>query len=292
MAIMKIPKWLEPSADFTKELFREFAEDNSGMMAAAVSFYVFLSLAPLLLLAMAAFGYILQSQDQAYQAVLSFVHNYSPALAEGANGTVPLLQEIIKGSGAATGIGLVALFWAGSQAFVNLEMAINTAWDAPMRGFVKSRLIAIIMLLIVGLLLVASFGITAAASAVRSQDYVVFGRSVSDAFGLVWNILLYVLPIGFSILTFTLIYKVLPNVHVHRGAAFAGGTVAGLLWEIAKYGFSWYVNNIANYSAVYGSLAGIILLLVWINYSSLVTILGAQIGAIYYKRNIKPYEEK
>lgn len=282
---MRIPKWLEPPLDFVKQLLKEFNEDNSAMVAAAVSFFIFLSLIPLLLLAVAAFGFVLQSQEQAYQAVLRFLRT---AVAEqGLSNAIPLIEGVIRGSSAATGFGIIALLWAGSQAFVNLEIAVNISWNTPSRGFLKGRLVAIGLLLAVGALLMLSFAVTAAATAIQAHNITILGRNVSQVFGHAWNIFAYFLPLALSVATFTLIYKILPNTYVPNVPALVGGIVAGVLWEGAKYAFSWYVAGLSNYDAIYGSLASIILLLLWIYYSSIVTILGAQIASLYNRRDLE-----
>jgi membrane protein len=93
-------------------------------------------------------------------------------------------------------------------------------------------------------------------------------------------------PLLVSILTFTIFYWIVPNTHVPVIVALAGGSFAGALWEIAKYGFSYYATHFANYSAVYGSLAGVILLLVWIYYSAIVVIMGAEVASVYAGRRV------
>jgi membrane protein len=278
---IQISARLRAAADFARELAEKFTEHNSALMAAAVSFYVFLSLVPLLLLALAALGAVLQSKEYAYQTVVRFLHTYSPTIR-------PHLEEVIRGSNVAAGLGIIALLWAGSQAFVTLETVVNTAWGCRPRGFLKGRLVAIGLLLAVGVLLLVSFGITTAANAVQGCNVSVFGRSLSDLCGWGRGVLAWALPLAVTIATFTLIYRLLPNTHVPMTCALLGGVVAGILWEIAKDAFSFYATAFANYSAVYGSLAGIILLLVWIYYSSVVTILGAQISAVYQARHRPP----
>jgi len=281
---MKIPEWLEPAADFAKNLVKEFKEDNSALVAAAVSFFIFLSLVPLLLLAVASLGFIFRSEQQAFELLRDTVSTYSPVMAEeGGPGLRMILEDVIRGSSAATGIGTIFLLWSGSQAFVNLEKAINIAWGTAHRGFIKSRIISIVLLIFVGILLLLSFLTTTAANAIQAYDIELFGQDLSEAFGFVWKFLSLLLPLVITIGTFTLIYKILPNTRVPITPAFVGGLVAGLLWEIAKQVFSWYVTNFANFSAVYGSLASLILLLLWIYYSSIVTLFGAQLSVLYYK---------
>lgn len=277
---MLIPKTLKPSFDFLKELFKRFGRGNGGMTAAAVSFYVFLSLTPLLLLAAAAFGYVLKSDEKAYQTVLGFLQSNLPGPATSIR---PIIEQIISGSKAATGFGIVSLLWAGSQALVNLELAINIAWGCKSRSFLKQRLVAALVLVCVAMLFFVSFGVTTVANAFHPGSIDVLGH-IAARFSWTRSIFGYFLALAVTVGTFTLIYGILPNKHVPLKTALLGGVVAGLLWEIAKQGFSWYVRNFANYNAVYGSLGSIILLLIWIYYSSMLTILVAHFSVLYSMR--------
>ena len=280
---MKIPESLRPAIDLLKDLAERFNTSNSGLMAAAVSFYAFLSLVPLLLVAVAVMGFFLRSPEQGYRAVSKLLQ--TAGLAEQGRQTLrAILAQVVRGSDAAAGFGIISLLWAGSQAFVNLERAVNTAWGCRPRGFLKGRLVAILFLFAVGALLLFSFGITTASSALRSHHIIIGGRDLSASFDWVWRLVAFLLPIAITISTFMLIYKLLPNTRVALVDALIGGAAAGVLWEAAKHVFSWYLTRFANYNAVYGSLAGLILLLLWIYYSSVVVILGAHISAISHAR--------
>ncbi|MEN6519897.1 MAG: YihY/virulence factor BrkB family protein [Armatimonadota bacterium] len=281
---MKIPEWLRPAFNFGKQLIKKFNDDNSAIVAAAISFFIFMSLVPLLLLAVASLGFFFRSEQHAYDFVTNLVRSYSPAIAdESGPGIRFILEDIIRGSGAATGIGIIFLFWSGSQAFMNLEKIINLSWNTTPRGYLKSGLVSILLLIAVGVLLLLSFLITTAANALLAHNITIFGRNLNEAFGIAWRFLSLLLPLALSIGTFTMIYKIMPNTRVPLRTAFVGGLVAGLLWEAAKQVFSWYVTNFANYSAVYGSLASLILLLLWIYYSSIITLLGAHLSSIYHR---------
>jgi membrane protein len=280
-----VPRQLQPAISFFKELWQEFIKDNSSLMAAAVSFYIFLSLAPLLLLAAAALSYALGSEEQAYTTVIDYLHGYSPQLARQTADTIrEVLTGFIEGRGAATGFGVVALVWSGSQAFVILSKVMNIAWGSQPRSFIWARVLAIGLMFAVGILLLISFGISTAANAVLTYDITLFGHDITALFGQAWRVAAYLLPLIVTIATFTLLYKVMPTAKVPLSSALTAAIVAGLLWESAKQLFSWYVANIVNFNAVYGPLAGIVLLLVWIYYSAVVIILGAQISAIHYSR--------
>jgi len=282
---LRILSCLAEAWSFLREVAREFNDDNGGIVAAAIAFYAFTSLIPLLLLGISALGFFLRSDTRTESIVFGLLRSYSPALAEqGAQGVSKVVEEIVQSRGTIGGLGLIGLVWTGSQAFANLQRAVNIAWDTPNdRGFLKTRLLAIAMLVAVGLLLLVSLGLTTLLNIVQSYDVSLFGVAPQEI-PLVWTLAAYAIPLIVTIVMLTLMYNALPTRKVPISAALASGVVAGLLWEAAKYAFGWYVANFANYSAVYGSLAGLIVLIFWIYYSSMILIFAAEFGATLARR--------
>lgn len=271
--------------NFIKIVWRDYGEDNGNLVSAAVSYYIFLSLVPLLLLGIAVVGYILGSPERAERIVLTSIQQGAPALAgqAGLDAIRGVVTEVISGRGLATGLGLLALLWTGSNVIVIIEQAINVAWRLEQRKFWRKRLIALVGLLTVYVLFCVSFALTAAISTIRSMNIHLFGIEPSH-WPWIWTAAGYLLPALLSVVTFFLLYKFLPNTRVPWKVAFVGGGFAGVLWEILKHVFSFYVSHFAHYSAIYGSLAGLVLLLVWIYFSSMLTILGAELASLYAGR--------
>lgn len=264
---------------FARAVLESFAKDNGGLVAAAVSFYVFLSLIPILLIAVAVAGYVLGSPEQSQDVVVGWVERYGLTQEAGEQIT-SIVREVIAGRGAATGISLVILFWTVTTAVSNLERAINVAWNVEQaRGFAMRRLIALAVCGVVAALLALSFAATAGLKLVKSVDAVILGTSPAS-WPWIWDLAGFAVPVLITIAAFTLIYKIMPNTAVPTHVALTGGLFAGVLWEAAKHALSYYVNNFVDYSRVYGSLGGVILLLVWINYSALVTMLGAEVASV------------
>lgn len=252
-------------------VLKEYSSDNGSLVAGAMSFYIFLSLVPLALLAIAIFAFVLGSTAQAQQRIIDIlgVNSVGPGIGQ-------MVRQAIEDRGAATGLGVLAFLWSGISLIATLEGAMNHIWDVEQkRSYLSKRLIALAVLLMLIVLLGISFGMTAAITAIRSHDLI-----PELHLSWFWDFLTYLLPLVISIATFTALYKILPNTSVALKAALIGGIFAGVMWEIAKYAFSYYVTNFANYNQVYGSLGGIILLLLWIYYSSIIVILGAEMASM------------
>lgn len=273
--------WIRNGAiPWVRELAKEFNSDNGTLVAAALSFYTFLAVFPLLLVAIAVSSYFLGSADEASQLILDTTKRYAVG-GEARSMLESAVQGVIAGRGTATGIGLILLLWSGSTIIVVLQKAMNVIWDVEEeRGFVKQRLLALGFLLLLGTVIILSFAATTFANYLASAD-----APILPDMSWIAKAASYVVPLLISVLAFSLIYKLLPNTKVRWKVALVGGVVAGVLWEIAKIGFTYYVVNFANYNAVYGSLGGIILFLIWVNYSAIIVILGGEVSSMWSRKH-------
>ena len=280
---MKLPRPLDNTLSLLKDVFRDYSADNGSMVAAAISFYIYLSFIPLILLGVAIFGFLLGSPKQAEDFVLSFTRDYPGIISGGGIDLMSVSREVIAGRGSATLIGTLLLLWTGTSVIVNMEQAINMAWDVDQpRGFIKSRLIGAGMIVLIGILLGVSVGLTALLRTL--QQISIFGIRPGQ-WPVIWDVFAYLLPLFITIIAFTLIYKILPNANVRWITALIGGIFSGILWETAKVVFSFYLSHFGNYSAIYGSIAAIILFLIWIYYSSIITVLGAEFASVWDRRH-------
>lgn len=275
---MKLPGVLQRAYEWGKATLKDYGDDRGPMVAAAVSFFTFISLMPLIMLGVAALGFVLGSAAKGESVVMDFLRTNMPNASQ--SGEIrSAIGHAIRGRGAAGGIGLILLLWTGTSIFTNLEQAVNVVWDTQeKRSFLKSRGLALVLLIVVGGLLLASFGITTFANLLQRQK--LLGLDLRGG-SFLWRTVGYALPPIISIAMFTLIYKVLPVARVPWKAALLGGVFTGVLWEIVKVIYTYYLIHFANMTPVYGSLAAIIVLVLWIYYSSSITLLGAQVSQSY-----------
>ncbi len=283
---MRVPRLIGNSFAFAGEVVREYVRDNGNLVAAAVAFYLFVSLIPLLLLAIAGLGYVFGSPERAREIVFDYARQHSPSLTAGGGLTVQaIVEDVVRGREAATGIGILFLLWSGTSLMAIIERAINVAWDVERhRMFLVKRLIGLAMLVVAGVLFLSSFAATTALDAVRSANISILGLAPAN-WPWIWNFVGYLVPLTVTVLAFTLMYELLPYTRVPFRSALFGGLFAGLLWETAKIGFSFYLSRFASYGNVYGSLTGVVVLMVWINFSAVVLIFGAEVGSGLARRH-------
>jgi membrane protein len=263
---------------FLREVYQEFVLDKGSLFAAAISFFGLISLLPLLLLAIAAFGFIVGSQT-ALMKVVAVLQQYIPI---GSQQLMVNLRNLSQHSKLLGGIGFVGLLWAGMQVFVILQQVMDIALAAQRsKGYVKTRGIAILMVVVAGLLLGISIVATSLLAALR--HYAQFGTLIG-LHTYIWGTLGTLGPLIVSILAFTSMYKFLPGRDVGTTGPLIAGVTAGLLFETAKYAFRWYVTHVADYSRIYGSLGSLAALVIWIYYVSLITVLGAEVTSVYARQ--------
>ena len=270
---------------YGKELILRFGSDECGAWAASLSFFAILSIAPILLCGLAILGFVFQSADEAARRVQEIVSNVVPD-RHSANTLIAQLNvkdaaaTLIHAAPLAALIGVLSLIWSSLQIFVNAVAPINAAFRAhETRNWLKLRLSALALLIISGVMFLVSLVPTS-------------GLTLLNQLGLghlhhptppVLAVIFFCIGMVVNGLTITVIYKFLPSPEAKvswRSALTAGGIVA-ILSELAKMGFNFYVQKFANYNKVYGSLGGLIAIIFWIYYSSMILLLGAEIAKLY-----------
>lgn len=272
---MRLPESMSKRLEFLKIVWKEFGEDNGSIVAAAVSFFDFLSLFPLLLVGIAILAIFIGSTAKAESLLTQSLGSFTAG-----PGMNSLIRNTIHGRGAATGIGAILLLWSGTTAVVILEEALNIAFDIrEKRPFFKRRGLALLILIIAGILVLASLGFTGVVNTAVAGPAKFFSEMPFFA-----EVIGYIIGIIFSVALFFAIYKLLPYTQIPFKVALVGGLFAGILFEIAKQVFTFYVINFASYDKVYGSIGGVILLMVWINYTAIITILGAEFASVWGRK--------
>lgn len=267
-----------------KETLLAWNDDNVPRLGAALAFYTMLSLAPLLVVvvAIAALAYGKQAaQGQLFWEIRGLV---GPA---GANAIQGLLEGAYKpGTGViATMLGLLTLAFGASSVVGELRDALNTIWHVPPApantGFsslvqlVKERFYSFALVLGVGFLLLVSLVLNAWLAAM--------GKFVGGFLPAPEGVLQAATSfISFLVITglFAAIYKVMPNVRLKWSDVIIGASVTSLLFTAGKYLIGLYLGK-ASFGSTYGAAGSLVIVLVWVYYSSQLFFLGAEFTKIY-----------
>ena len=255
-------KGLEKLWRLVSQTHRGFEEGECALRAASLAYHLLLSLFPLLLF-LIFIGSNLLSAQGTRQALDRYLAEVIPAAA---NTVRIVVDQTLEARGAVGLIGGVLLLWSASSVFGALSTALNVIWDATPRPFWRRRVIAIVTVLIIGSLFIVSMWF----SAIGSWPWQgILTRWISRGVDLIVTVLL----LG-------LVYRMLPNRFVPWRAAFSGAFLAGMLWQIGKVVFSWFLTSgLPNYGLVYGSLASVVILMLWTYLSGLIIFLGASFGS-------------
>jgi membrane protein len=268
----------------------EFLELRAMESGASIAFYALFSLFPLLILLVSLLGFILE-QEEVQGQVRTFLQEWIPFSQDEILSLVEQnLNGVIHQRGPASLLAVLGLFWAGSSVFSALVRSINLAWHttaAPM-NFLQGRLIGLTLILVLVALVLASF--------ITNTTLTVLAR-LDDPFGIgemlretsFWLYLTDSLPYLSSFLLFTGLYRWVPNTRVRWLEAGIAGLVATTAWHIAIAGYTWALREgLLNYQLVYGSLATVVITMVWIFLSSLILLFGAYLSAAIARHRGEP----
>lgn len=256
--------------NYLKKLYFKFNQDEGSLLAATLSYFTLFSLFPAIMLIIAIFGFFIGYENSA-TAVTRYIGRLLPG---GINLIRANIGAIVSNSRTIGIIGLAGLLWGASGIFGVLEIGLNRILGIKEnRGFLNQKLMSFAMVSVGGAVVLFSVGFRAAASyrlfSIGSRVYPFLSRYSS------------LLSIVFTFILFGLIYYVLPNHNVSIGELWRGTVFAGTAFELLKTGFIWYLESgYANYARVYGPVSTVILLLLWINLSATVLIIGAEINSL------------
>ena len=274
-----------------KNSFSGFAEDKITKKSASLAYYTVFSIGPLVIVAIFLASFFLEREaveGQIYETMNQFI---GPNAAH-------QLQEMIKNTAVNSSgtlaiiIGTITLIIGATTVFADMQDSINSIWGLkakPKSGIlkmIKDRLLSFGVVASLGFLLLVSLGVSAIIEALNTQIAEVFpGLEV----GLVYigNI-----TITFIIITllFMIIFKVLPDAKIKWKDVLSGSIATAILFMVGKFGISLYISK-ADIGSTYGTAGSLVVILVWIYYSSIILYFGAEFTkafAVEYGGNILP----
>ena len=268
-------------ADLLKAAAVNWVDDYAQSMGAALAFYTLFSIAPLLLIVIAVAGLVF-GQEAARGEI--FLQLKAVLGAPGALAVQNLLESAAKPSESimATAFGVVFLFVGATSVFAELQDALDRIWRAPARvgsmglwRLVRARLMSFVMILGIGFLLMVSLLLSAGAAALSRWWEPLFRG---------WETVAYSIDLlaGYILTTavFALIYKIMPRVRVDWRDVWIGAAVTALLSLAGKFLIGAYLGR-SGISTGFGAAASLVLVLLWVYYSAMVFLFGAEFTWAY-----------
>ena len=260
-----------------------FIEDDALSRGAAMAFFAVTALAPVLLIVIAMAGLIF-GEDAARNALTG---QFQSLMGEQ---SARMLQELIKNAGQkspgviASVAGLATLVVTASGVFGEMQSALNAIWEAKPEGtslarLIRARAVSLGLVAAMGFLLMVSLvisaGLTALGDAVDAT--VPYGQTVLSALN-------FMVSFGVIAILFAAIYKILPDKKLLWGDVIVGAVATSLLFTIGKTLIGWYLGSSAVTSS-YGAAGALVIIMLWIYYSSEIFLLGAEFTKVYARRH-------
>ena len=254
--------------EFSCFMWRRVQDDRLKVTAGYLAYITLLSLVPMLAVVfamMSAFPMFEGLRDTIQQFVFT---NFVPAAGDIVQEKI---QDFVDNASKTTAIGVAALAFTAMLLISAIDQNFNYIWRVSEQRRASVAFATYWMILTLGPILVgASLVLTSYLTTMKLFNDDVLGIGVH---------LLSLLPFLLSTAMFVVFYMVVPNTRVRFTHAICGALVAGVLFEIAKRGFAFYIVKFPSYEAIYGTLATIPIIFVWVYLSWMVALLGAEITA-------------
>ena len=253
----------------------EVAADRVGLIAAGVAFYGLLALFPAITALIAISGLLVEPSQVVAQLedlkglmpeeVIAIVTDQATAVAGSREG----------GLGLAAVLGVLIALWSASKGMASLIEGVNVAYDEEeKRGFIKLKLVTL------GLTFFLMMGLLGALIATLVLPIVLALFELGPMFEILMTAVLWVGLFCLTVFGLSVLYRYAPSRDAPEWQwASPGALIACLVWVIASAGFAFYVGNFGSYNESFGSLAGVIVLLMWFWISAFIILLGAEVNA-------------
>lgn len=256
-----------------KALIRRVIDDEVPMLASQLSYSLLLSFFPFLIFLITLIGYSTIDGE----IMLTEISNVFPESAyDLIHSTV--LEIFSTRNTNLMSFSIIFTIWTASSGFRSVIKGINKAYDErEKRSLFKVVIISIISTLALGFLIIITMLLLVFGEMLGS--FLIYQLGLSNYYNFIWNMIRYGIIIFSMIFIFTIIYRYTPSKRLSFKEVIPGAIFTTLGWIVTSFGFAFYVNNFGNYSKIYGSIGGVIILLTWLYLTSIIIIIGGEINA-------------
>jgi membrane protein len=275
-----------------KQTGLEWWNSNAFEVAAALAFYAIFSIAPVIVLAFTAASLVLGPEAAQGRLTEEIESSVGPTVGEAVEATA--LYTYQSGSGVpATVLSIIFFGFGATGFFAQLQSALNAIWQVSpkpgrgLRGVLRDRLGSFLTVVGTSTLLLAALLVTAALSAI--------GRVLPDSLALervpFWRGMTFAVSWAVLALAIALVYRVLPDVRIAWRDVWVGASATGLLFLFGNHLIGWYL-AVAGVTSVYGAAGSLVIVLLWVFYSSQSVLIGAEFTRVYAEHRGASLEPK
>lgn len=261
-----------------KELVDHINDADVMGLSAQLAYFFLLSVFPFLLFLVTLLGF-LPIEDRSF---LDYIGAYLPN--EVVNMMDSNLTYIMNNrSGGLLSISIIGTLWSASNGFNAITKSFNKAYRVEEdRSFILNRLIALGLMIGLVIMIAIALLLSVFGRVIGEQVFAFIGL---DHYLSAWNTIRWVATSITFFVALLLLYKLAPNEKVKARHAIWGAVFATVFWQLTSLGFSYYVNTLGNYSATYGSLGTVIILMVWFYLFGIIITTGGVINAYIKERD-------
>ncbi|HZK55336.1 MAG TPA: YihY/virulence factor BrkB family protein [Desulfosporosinus sp.] len=257
-----------------KQLIFRYKEADLPSMSAQITYYLILAFFPFLLFLINLLSFTPLSSELLITNFNAFLPHDTAILVKNM-----LVQTVQAKSTTLLILGMLGSLWAASKGVSAIRKGLNNSYEVKeSRHFVHLSFIALISTLGVTVMIIFTIVMLVFGKIIGSYVFGLIGAT--HLFEIIWSFLRYGIPLSLMFMTFSLIYKYVPNRRLKFKNIMVGTIFATGGWITTSLLFSFYVNTFANYEKVYGSLGGVIALISWLYISALIILLGGELNAI------------
>ena len=257
----------------TRQAAIGFIKHEALQYAGSMAYFSILSVFQLLVLGVVVLSYIVGEGD-ARQFVIQQVDAGTPLNPDTIGGVI---DGVITSRAGISLFGVIFLIWGALGIFSAINQGVSRAFAVTNpRPFWQDKLIGLLLMVITGLLGVASVVIGIVTGIIQSATDDVLARVPGGYLAL--SLIGFLTPLLLIFIAFLLLYKLVPNRRVTFAEALPGAIVATVLWTLLRIGFTYYATRVANYDSAFGPISAAISLLVFLYFASVVVLLGAEVA--------------
>ncbi len=259
---------------YIRQLIFRYKEADLPAMSAQITYYLILAFFPFLLFLINMLSFTPLSSELLITNFNTFLPNDSAILVKDM-----LVQTVQAKSKTLLLLGMFGSLWAASHGISAVIRGLNNSYSVKEdRKFLKLNFIALMSTIGITVMIIVAIIMLVFGEIIGSYVFGLIGAQT--LFSVIWSFLRFVIPFTLMLITFYLLYSYVPNKKLKFNNIIIGAIFSTVGWVTTSLLFSFYVNSFANYEKIYGSLGGVIALIIWLYMSTLIVLLGGEINAI------------
>lgn len=267
----------EPKKSFLHSIIYFIVKINNDdifALGAQLAYYLMLSFFPFLIFLMTIVGFSRLNSADILDGLGAILPNNVFSLID------TIVVEVVDTQNAGLlGASIIITIWSASSGFRAVIKGLNKAYDVrDSRSFIKRSFVAIIFTLGLTVIIVLTLAMLVFGELIGEYILSIFPFEIDIS--TIWNLSRYLIVIFMMIWIFACMYRYTPAKKVPWKEVYPGAIVTTIGWIIVSLGFSYYINNIANYSRLYGSVGAVFVLMTWLYITSIILIIGAEFNSV------------